>query len=178
MTQNFDYELASFWLGSSDNLIHLESCDEFNRATVTLLQQARRKVYILTPDFEPERYNSEAFVDALTSFATRSRHSEARILVADPTVAIRWGHKVVNLGRRLTSKLLIRQLGEEDIQDAGQEAWIVADDIGLLRRNGTQDYKKGSLSAHAIPHAQRASQRFVELWERSAEVPDFRTLHI
>lgn len=178
MEHNFEYELAGFWLGTSDSLVHLSSCDEFNRATATLLQQARRRIFILTPDFEPERYNNEAFVDALTAFATRSRHSDTRILLADPAIAVRWGHKVVQLGRRLTSRLLIRQLGEEDLQEAGQEAWIVADDIGMLRRDGVQDYKRGTLNPNSIPHAQRASQRFLEMWERSTEVPDFRTLHI
>lgn len=175
MSTPFDDVLAGFSLGESETLLKLDSIDDFNRATHVLLQQARRELLILTPDFEPERYNNVEFADALSAFARRSRYSDVRILVGDPGIAIRWGHKVVTLARRLPTRLRIRQLDEDDFNP--DEAWIVADDIGLLRRDGTDGYK-GSLAAKSIPHAQRASQRFTELWDRSCEIPDFRNLDL
>lgn len=171
----FDLVLEHFQLGESETFLRLDGIDQFNRATARLLAQAKRELCIVTPDFEPERFNNVVFADALSAFARRSRYAEARILLGDPSIAIRWGHKVVALARRIPTKLQIRQLDDEDITPP--EAFIVADDIGLLRRD-SQDGYAGSLAARSIPYAQRASQRFTELWERSREIPDFRMLSL
>jgi len=175
MTTPFELALSGFQLGESETLLRLDGGEAFSAAQLTLLAQTKRDLYILTPDFEPERYNQPEFADALSSFVRRSRYTDARILVGDPRIAVRWGHQVVTLAKRLTSHLRIRQLNEEDYDP--EEAWMVADGIGLLRRDGTEGMK-GSLSAKAIPHARRASDRFTELWERAEEVPDFRNLTI
>lgn len=175
MTTAFDHALAGFRLGQSDTTLRLEGAEQFARATQALVQQTRRDLFLLTPDLEPERYNTEAFGAALSALARRSRHSDVRILLGDPAIAVRWGHKVVALSRRLPSRLRIRQLHEDDFDP--EEAFIVCDDIALLRRDGMAGYA-GSLVARAIPHAQRAAARFLERWERAHEVPDFRELGI
>lgn len=167
--------LASFKLGETDTIFKLESLEEFSKAELALIAQAKRELYIVTPDLEPERYNDVEFVDVLSAFARRSRYADARILVGDPGVALRWGHKVVNLFKRIPTRLRIRQMHEEDYKP--EEAWIAADQIGLLRRHGTDGFK-GSLSGKSIPHAKRASENFEAMWERSREIADFRNLDI
>lgn len=175
MTTPTDLALEQFRLGESEDFIRIEGIDAFCKSQLLLISQAKREVFILTPDLEPERYNEPEFASALSSFVRRSRFTDVRILVADPTMAIRWGHHVVTLGRRLTSNLKIRQLSDEDARR--QEAWMVVDDIGMLRREGRDGFI-GVLSPRAIPHAQRARRDFIEMWERSSEVPDFRQLHL
>ncbi len=179
MSTPFDDVLAGFQLGESETLLKLGSLEDFARAEQMLIQQTRRELFILTPDFEAERYNDREFADALSAFARRSRNSDVRILLGDPAIAIRWGHQIVRLSQRLPSKLRIRQLNQEDFDTSAeqQQAWIVADSIGLLRRDGREGYK-GMLSAKAIPHAQRARDRFMEMWERSREIADFRNLDL
>ncbi|MCC2638180.1 MAG: hypothetical protein K0Q68_1899 [Moraxellaceae bacterium] len=171
----FDLALEGFQLGDSDTVLRLDGPDEFARATLALVAQTRRELCIVSPDFEPERFNNADFASALTRLARRSRHAEIRILVGDPTIAVRWGHKVVALSHRISSTLRIRQLDEEDFDP--QQAWMVADDIGLLRRDNAE-VLKGSLVARAIPHGQRASEKFTQWWDRSREIADFRQLHI
>lgn len=173
--QTFADALSGFRLGESEGLLRLDGPAEFSQATQALLQQVRRKLYILSTDFEPERYNTEEFAEALSAFVRRNRYTQARILIADPAVALRWGHKVLNLSRRLPSHLLIRQLHQDDLPLT--EAWILADEIGLLKRDSLQTLK-GSLAAKSIPHAQRMARRFDESWERSREITDFRVLDI
>lgn len=171
----FDETLAGFRLGQSETLLRLDGPDQFHQATALLLTQTVRELHIVTPDFEAERFNNAAFADALSQFARRSKHTQTRFLVGDPAIAIRWGHHVVSLARRLTSLIQIRQLHEDDYDPA--EAWMVADDIGLIRRD-TMDGYLGLLSAKAIPQAQQKNRRFVELWERGHEVPEFRQMFL
>lgn len=175
MTTPLDLALEGFQLGESESFVRLDGLESFIRAQQVLVSQAKRELFIVTPDFEPERYNESEFADALSAFARRSRFSDVRILLGDPSVAVRWGHHVVKLGQRLTSKLKIRQLHEEDVRK--QESWIVVDDIGLLRREGSDGFN-GALFSRAIPHAQRARRQFMEMWDRSEEILDFRQLHI
>jgi hypothetical protein len=175
VTTPFDETLASFRLGQSETLLRLDGPDQFHQATTLLLTQAVRQVHIVTPNLEAERFNNTAFADALSHFARRSQYTETRILVGDPAIAIRWGHHVVNLGRRLSSLIHIRRLHEDDYDPA--EAWIVVDDIGLIRRD-TMDGYLGMLSAKAIPQAQQKNRRFAELWERGHEVAEFREMFI
>lgn len=171
----FALALAGFRLGESDTVLRLDGPEQFAQATLAVVAQTRRELCIVSPDFEPERFNNADFASALTRLARRSRWSDIRILVADPAVAVRWGHKVVALSHRLPSTLRIRQLDDEDI--GAREAWLVADDICLLRRDDP-GVLQGSLVARAIPHGQRAAEKFAEWWERSQEVADFRQLNI
>jgi hypothetical protein len=169
----FAQALAGFRLGDSETLLRLQSQEQFHEATVLMLSQARRHLHLVTPDFEPDRFNNQEFAEALSHFARSSSYAEVRILVGNPAIAIRWGHQVVNLARRLSSSIRIRRLHEEDFDP--EEAWLVADDIGLLRRDGNRDFL-GMLSAKSIPQAQQKNRRFAEWWERSVEVPEFREM--
>ena len=155
MTIPIELALESFRLGESDDSIRLEGIDAFHKAQRVLIDQSRREILIVTPDLEPERYNDPEFASALSSFVRRSKITEVR--------------------RRLTSHIKIRQLSEEDARRP--EAWMVADDIGMLRRDGRDGYI-GALLPKAIPHAQKARRDFIEMWERSVEVADFRQLHL
>ncbi len=167
--------MAGFILGESETLLRLQGPGQFHEATLLLLRQTRRQLHMLTPDFEAERFNNADFRDALSAMARRSRYSEVRILLGDPRVAVQWGHQVVALAQRLPDQIKIRQLHDEDYQP--EQAWMVADDIGLLRRDGLDGFI-GLLSAKAIPEAQDKNRRFQEYWERAREIQDFRQLHI
>lgn len=171
----FDETLAGFQLGDSETILRLGSLEQFQRAALLMLSQTRRQLHMVTPDLEPERFNNHDFVDALSAFARRSQYTETRILVGDPAIAIRWGHQLVALSRRLPTLIRIRQLHKDDYK--GSESWIVADDIGLIRRDGMDGYL-GLLSAKSIPQAQRNNRLFTELWERAHEVAEFRELHL
>lgn len=175
MTTLADDVLEGFRLGESETLLRLEGPEQMQKATLLLLSQAVRQVHIITPHLEADRFNTPEFADALSAFARRSRYAETRILVGDPSIAIRWGHRVVQLARRLPSLVQIRQLHHEDYNP--EEAWIVADDIGLLRRDGIDGFL-GMISAKSVMQAKKNNRRFKEIWERAHQVQEFREMHL
>ncbi len=170
-----DEQMPSFILGETDIRIELTHLVMLKSAAMALLAQSKREVFIISPDLEHDRFDNDDFVDALSAFARSSRHTTTRLLVADPLLAVKDGHRLVSLARKLSSLIEIRQLHEDDVKD--NDAWIVSDDIGLLRCTN-RDPWQGSLLPKGTPYAQQARSRFLEYWERAAEVPDFRVLGI
>lgn len=170
-----DEQLPPFVLGETDIRIPLTHLVMMQSAAIALLAQSKREVLIVSTDLEHERYDNEHFVEALSAFARSSRHTTTRILLADPTLAVEDGHRLVKLMRKLSSLVEIRQLHEDDVESI--EPVIIADDIGLLRCTN-RDPWQGSLLPKGTPYAQQARERFMEWWDRGDEVADFREIRI
>lgn len=168
-------QLKTWEAGSESPLLRLAGLSEFAEAADKLVRQARRKLYIVSHDFEAERFNTAEFSDAVSAFVRKNRHAQARILIADPAIAIRWGHRIVRLSQRLPSSVQIHQFNQEDLPL--NEIWMMSDGLSVLRRDSFE-VLKGSLSARSVPHAQRMVEWFDERWERSRQVAEFRLLDI
>lgn len=175
MDKNDLVMLSDLTLGESDHVMHLSGPSDLINATLWLTDNARRTLYVSTPNLELDRFNDGFIISAFSGFARRSRYSDLRILVADPTLAIHYGHKLVTLAQRIPDSVLIRQLHEDDIPHA--KSFMVADDIGLLRRHDLETLN-GTLTPKSIPHAQNHQRLFLEYWERAHSVADFRKLYM
>lgn len=172
-----DELLPSFILGETDIRVELSHLLMLQQAAIALLAQAKREILIVTTNLEHERFDNDDFINALSAFARSSRYATTRILVADPSLAVTEGHRLVKLARKLSSLIEIRQLHEDDIDSGQPQSWLVADDIGLLRCIN-RDPWQGSLLPKGTPYAQQARGRFLEWWERGVEIQDFRELSI
>ena len=174
----FTYELLpSFILGETDIRVELSHLLMLQQAAIALLAQAKREILIVTTNLEHERFDNDDFINALSAFARSSRYATTRILVADTSLAVTEGHRLVKLARKLSSLVEIRQLHDDDIDSSQPQSWLVADDIGLLRCIN-RDPWQGSLLPKGTPYAQQARGRFLEWWERGEEIQDFRELSI
>jgi hypothetical protein len=170
-----DELIPPFILGETDIRVELTHLFMMQQAAVALLAQGKREVLIMTPDLEHDRFDNEAFIEALSAFARSSRYTQTRILVADTRLAIEDGHRVVKLIRRLSSLIHIRQLHENDLEDCTSN--MVVDNIGLLRCTN-RDPWRGSLLPKGTPYAQQAQSHFLSCWERANDINDFRELKI
>jgi hypothetical protein len=172
-----DELLPSFIMGETDIRVELSHLLMLQQAAIALLAQAKREVLIVTTNLEHERFDNDDFINALSAFARSSRYATTRILVADTSLAVTEGHRLVKLARKLSSLVEIRQLHEDDIDSSQPQSWLVADDIGLLRCINSDPWQ-GSLLPKGTPYAQQARGRFLEWWERGEEIQDFRELSI
>lgn len=172
-----DELLPPFILGETDIRVELSHLVMLQNAAIALLAQSKREILIVTPDLEHARFDNDEFINALSAFSRSSRYTVTRLLIANPSMAVAEGHRLVKLARKLSSLIDIRQLHDDDIDVSQPQAWIVADDIGLLRCTN-RDPWQGSLLPKGTPYAQQARTRFMEWWERGAEIQDFRELGI
>ena len=162
-------------LGITDLEIELLTRAETRHATELMVGQSRSSLDIISRDLDPFLYDQESFLDLLSKFCLRNRNAHVRLLVQDPSTPVKRGHRLIELGRRLSSSIEFRQ-PHQDYQRYN-EAFIVADQCGLIHRP-LADRFEGTANFYDPVDARRKLDFFTEVWERSVAHPEFRRLHL
>ena len=162
-------------LGISDIEIELTTRAETQHATDLITTQAQFSLDIFSRDLDPLLYEREPFIDAVSELCRRNRKANIRFLVQDPLTAVRRSQRLVNLSRKLSSSIEIRQ-PHPDYRHFN-EAFLVADECGLIHR-GFADRYEGTANFYAPIEARRKLAFFTEVWERSEVNPEFRRLNL
>ena len=82
--------------------------EEMREAVIAIAREARRKVSIFTHDLEPGIYDDPDFLEVIKRLVLSQTYARIRVLIADPTRAIKNGNNFVHLGRRLNSYIEFR----------------------------------------------------------------------
>ena len=86
-------------------------------ALIEAVNSGSRRVDILTEELKPELYDNAEFEKALSLIARRDRKSVVRILIKNTQNIHGHTHRIINLAKRLPSKILIKKLLTEEISD-------------------------------------------------------------
>ena len=166
-------EPAPFHLGGPRQLEHFTHAEQAQAHALALLQQAQRSLCIYTPDLERWLYHHSSVQQACTQFLLANPKNRLRILVNDPSNAVKDGHRLLQLSRRLPSSLHIRKLNPSYSND--EVAYLLADTNGLLMRP-----KLEQLAGYALyndPGQVRVLQnKFDQAWDVSVTDLDLRSL--
>jgi hypothetical protein len=162
-------------LGISGIDIELLTRAETRHATELMVQQCVSTLEIFTRDLDPPLYDQEPFLQALGALCLGNRKARVRILVQDPTPAVKRGHRLIELSRRLSSSIELRQPHPD--YSHHNEAFLIADTCGLIQRSLADRYE-GTANFNDPVAAQRKLNFFTEVWERSEAHPDLRRLHL
>ena len=172
--ENFK-QFVKLRLGLSDIEIDLLSRTETRHATELMVGQAQASLDIFSRDLDPLLYDGETFIDLLSRLCLRNRHARIRFLVQDPTTPVKRGHRLIELGRKLSSSIEFRQ-PHQDYRHFN-EAYLIADQCGLIHRS-LADRFEGTANFYDPVNAQRKLDFFTEVWERSESHPEFRRLYL
>jgi len=162
-------------LGISDMEIELLTRAETRHATELMVGQTQASLDITSRDLDPYLYDCEIFLDLLSGLCLRNRQARIRFLVQDPSTPIKRNHRLIELGRKLSSSIEFRQ-PHQDYQYFN-EACLIADQCGLIHRS-LADRFEGTANFYAPVAARRELDFFTEVWERSESHPEFRRLHL
>jgi phosphatidylserine/phosphatidylglycerophosphate/cardiolipin synthase-like enzyme len=168
-------QFTELLLGISDIEIELQSRAETSHATELMVQQCEENLEIFTRDLDAPLYDQEAFLQALGALCLRNRKARVRILVQDPVPPVKRGHRLIELARRLSSSIELRQPHPDYRQH--NEAFLIADRCGFIQRSLADRYE-GTANFYNPVVAGRKLDFFIEVWERSEAHPEFRRLHI
>jgi hypothetical protein len=152
----------------------VEGRSAFAARALEFVGVARLEIVLLSHGLDRALYGSEGFVDAVQRFGLNSERARMLILLNQPQLAARGGHRLVELGRRLPSRIEFRELLPERIGEAHGECLIV-DGRALLVRESME-----SLAARcwrdAPTEGRRLREPLMRWWEESPPAQELRRL--
>ncbi|MDJ0939651.1 MAG: hypothetical protein QNJ00_07790 [Woeseiaceae bacterium] len=149
--------------------------EEMRQAAITIAKEAKRKVSIFTHDLEPGIYDDPEFLEVIKRLVLSQTYSRIRVLIADPTRAIKNGNNFVHLGRRLNTYIEFRHV-REDLRTHA-EAFCIADETALVYRLQAPRWE-GIADTHEPAVAKLYGKMFDEIWLASEVEVEFRQLGI
>lgn len=143
-------------------------------ATVDIIANARRDLYIYSRDLECSVYAHKQVVAALKQFALRQRNGSMQIIIQEPERLRNQAHPVIELAQRLPSHLLLRAPVElEDLNN--NSVFVVNDNDGyLFRLQGSRS--DGHWSTCLPAKNRQLRELFDQVWQRSRPCSEFRAL--
>jgi hypothetical protein len=153
----------------------LSSFEETRDAVSEIAAVAKRWISIYTPDLESGIYDHEGFLEVAKRLVLAKRYARIRVLIADPTRAVRLGNRFVSLGRRLNTFIEFRNV-HDDYRNH-REAFLIADDIALLYRVEASKWE-GIADTYEPGVARRYLELFDNIWNASEIEQEIRELRV
>lgn len=154
--------------------IRVSGRSAWQAALLELAQSAQRELCVQSHHLEAFAYGDAAFVEAVKEMILGNRRAQVRVLLNDVGPAAK-GHRLVDLGRSLSSFVQFRQLSQTDRDNL--EDRVIVDRAGFIERLDPE-----SLEALHYPNAPADTRRrlegFEQLWARAAPSPQLRALFI
>ena len=144
---------AAFILGQHTQLQAFSTPEQARSHALALLQQAQRRLCIYSSDLEPWLYHHSSVQQACTRFLLANPKNQLRILLRDSSRAVKDGHRLLTLARRLPSSCQI---------------------CGLLLRPELSQFAGYALYQDPVRNRLRLSQ-FEQAWATSISDADLRS---
>jgi len=170
-----DKPISEYRLGEDHEALTLAGLDDNIAVVDAMAGQARRTFDLFTRDLEPRLYDREPFYQALRQLAISSRNVEIRVLIMDSDRIVKEGHRLVDLGRRLSTYIKFRKVADDYREMAC--SFLVADVRGYLYRGLAIEYE-GEADFYNPYRARELAREFEEIWQHSQPDPNLRQLHI
>ncbi|MCH8059927.1 MAG: hypothetical protein IIA11_05640 [Proteobacteria bacterium] len=149
--------------------------EEMRQAVIEVVREAKRKVSIFTHDLDPGIYDDPDFLEIIKRLVLSQSYSRIRVLIADPSSAIKNGNNFVHLGRRLNSYIEFRHV-REDLRTHA-ESFCIADETALVYRLQASQWD-GIADTYEPAVARLYGTMFDEIWLASEVEVEFRQLGI
>ncbi len=153
----------------------ISSQEELRKAIIDVASETTRKLSIFTHDLEPGIYDDPDFLDIIKRLCLSQTYARIRVLIADPTRAIKNGNNFVHLGRRLNTYIEFRHV-REDLRTHA-ESFCIADETALVYRLQASRWE-GIADTYEPAVAKLYGKMFDEIWQASEVEIEFRQLGI
>lgn len=151
------------------------STDDAREATYRVARSARRSLCLLTPDLEPDVYDRIEFLDIVKNLILTHKFARVRILVKHPIGSQRHATRLVEMSRRFSSFLEIRQMHPDAEQR--RDAFLLADQTGVMYRTDARRHE-GIADTRSVAVTIGYLEYFDTLWSKSEVASELRRLHL
>ncbi|QSP93596.1 GNAT family N-acetyltransferase [Marinobacter salinisoli] len=135
--------------------------------------QARQRIWLYDRFLEHDLYDRFRFRELVSSLARRHRQSEVRLLIHDDKPLVKRRHRLVELMRRLPSKIELR-LASEDYP-AEEQPFLLADREGVVYRHDFYN-PQGFAKFADGGRVKLLSERFQRMWDTGRTSLELREL--
>ncbi len=149
--------------------------DEMRKAVNDVAKEASRKLSIFTHDLDPGIYDDPDFLEIVKHMVLSQTYARIRVLIADPSKAIKNGNSFVQLGRRLNTYIEFRHV-REDLRTHA-ESFCIADETALVYRLQHERWE-GIADTYEPAVAKHYGSLFDHIWQASEVEIEFRQLGI
>lgn len=139
------------------------------------LQLARRNLCIYSQHLDHTLFDSAAVANTLSAFVRRGAPANLRILIHSSQLIVSRGHRLLELARRLDSKIEIRRVVDDLATDV--HSCAVWDTTGYWLIPDHREYE-GFANGYDPVHAAKLCERFDYLWNKSLPDPELRALRL
>ncbi|MBN4059763.1 hypothetical protein JYU22_01765 [Gammaproteobacteria bacterium AH-315-E17] len=156
------------------NLVLIDELDDFSKHSLQVVETSRREILLLSKTLDPALYDNDAFYQCILDLARSDRNAQVKILLKDIRPVIEQGHRILNLARRLSSKIEIRKLLIKPAKDS--ITYLIGDRKHLLYMHEDLIYN-GFVNYAAAQESKILADEFTYLWDRHSELdPALRTM--
>lgn len=145
------------------------------QALLNMLDKGRRSLHIYSRYLDGKLYDRHEFSLALRRLATRHPQSRVRILIRDIEPLVKYGHRLIELSRQLSSSMEIREIHKDYAEY--NETYFIVDERAVLHRKLADRYE-GIVNYNDPKLAQYLLRHFNEVWEHSQVPIDARRLYL
>jgi predicted GNAT family N-acyltransferase len=160
--------------GALVEIAEFTSIEDTLPPTLQLINKARRKLCIYSPDLEHGLYGRKEVVEAFKQFAINSSGGNVLIIVQDPLAIRSQPHFLLDLAQQLPSVFIFRTPTEpNDLQYPS--TYLINDRDGYLFRQQYKTYR-GMWSPALPSRNKQLTEEFDRVWQRSRACTEFRAL--
>lgn len=138
-----------------------------------MTEQATRRLWIYDRSLNHALYDDDVLEQAVSRLARRSRHSDIRFLIHDDSPLVGRRHGLVELMRRLPSRMALRLVNTS--YPHGDRPAIMVDDSGAISRHDF-DTTEGFANASAPRRVRPFAETFERAWEYGRNSLELRDL--
>ena len=142
---------------------------------LSTLGEPLRNLEIYSPHLDHALFDAPDVVEALSAFVRRGAPANLHVLIHTSSLIVGRGHRLLELARRMDSKIEIRRVPDELASDI--HTYVTWDHQGYWLMPDHREYD-GLSNLYDPVQANRLSERFAYLWQKSQTDPELRTLRL
>jgi len=162
-------------LGRDSGRLILESGAENREVCAHMAGQAARQLRVFSRDLDKPIYDTEPFIQSVRQLVLGNRQAQVKILLQDNDRAVKQGHRLIELARRLSSSIEIRTPAHDWLEH--RENFLLADRYGYVHRESPDRYD-ATADYHAPLRVRELSELFDDIWQVSQVDSELRRLYI